>query len=151
MNNHTEEQKTIPSKNRQEEAYDFVSQTFIKLLERDNRIAYEHKRSVIAFWEDLFAHEGVRNNMIQAFSNFMFEIDDRMSAARKAGMMQVHYAVEKAAASQTLNKKLTPEMLLMLIDGLVIGEGAPEETIPDVATTDLSEVGGGNEDDTPLL
>ena len=47
------------NKTRQEQAYDYVSGTFVKLLEKDDRISYEHKRSVIAFWEDLFAHEGV--------------------------------------------------------------------------------------------
>lgn len=133
-------------KSRQEEAYDFVSSTFVKLLEGDNRISYEHKRSVIAFWEDLFAHEGVRNNMVQAFSNFLFEIDTRVDSARKAGIMQALSAIELHSDSNNGNYS----EIVKLLEDLLKSEEAPEEKV-NVEEMDLSEVGGGNEDDTSPL
>ncbi len=140
-------------KTRQEEAYEYVSNTFVKLLEQDDRISYEHKRSVIAFWEDLFAHEGVRNNMVQAFSNFLWEIDKINDSARKAGMMQVLSAVELSA-----DKEGTEEIyysdVIKLIEDLLKSEETPEEpTIKaeDLEDVDLSEVGGNDEDDTSPL
>ncbi len=146
--------QATPDKTRQEEAYDFISSTFVKLLEGDNRIGYEHKRSVIAFWEDLFAHEGVRNNMVQAFSNFLWEIDTKMDSSRKAGIQSVEDALQAQFNPQGM---LYPEATLELKDVLAVmeqllrAENQPEETIQDIENIDLSEVGGGNEDDTSPL
>lgn len=134
----------------QQEAYDFVTSTFIKLLEQDDRISYEHKRSVLAFYEDMFSHEGVRNNMLQAFSNFLDEIDKRMNASRKAGIVQA-----KDALLLELQGSLYPSVsaaeIEVVIEQLLASESAEEETIPVSEDMDLTEVGGGDEDDTPLL
>lgn len=144
------------NKTRQEEAYEFVSSNFIKLLEGDSRISYEHKRSVMAFWEDLFAHEGVRNLMVQAFSNFLWEIDKKMESARKAGIMLALSTLElgfpKGVADADV--AMTKEQITTLLEGLLKAEETPEEpTIKgeDLENMDLSEVGGGDEDDTPLI
>ncbi len=143
-------------KSRQEEAYEFVSSTFVKLLEKDDRISYEHKRSVIAFWEDLFAHEGVRNNMVQAFSNFLWEIDKKMESALKAGIMLALSTLELGFPKDVADGDvaMTKEQITALLEGLLKAEETPEEpTIKgeDLANMDLSEVGGGDEDDTSPL
>lgn len=143
-------------KSRQEEAYDYVSGNFIKLLEGDDRISYEHKRSVMAFWEDLFAHEGVRNLMVQAFSNFLSEIDLRIDAARKAGMMQIREAFELAVPADAEHPEnlAVSKLVLSIIDEQLAVEATPEEPgikAEDLENMDLSEVGGGDEDDTSPL
>ena len=143
----------MSEKSRQEEAYEYVSSNFVALLKGDDRISYEHKRSVIAFWEDLFAHEGVRNLMVQAFSNFLWEIDKRIAAARKGGMQSIHELIEQTAevnGSDTIGVT----QVLELIEEMIRVEETPEEpTIKgdDLANADLSEVGGGDEDDTSPL
>lgn len=148
--------ETPDTKTRQEEAYDYVSGIFIKLLQNDDRISYEHKRSVIAFWEDLFAHEGVKNNMLQAFSNFLDEIDGKMDAARKAGISQLNDAITK---SLPLAQEGTVEWAIVkatqrMANELLAAEDTPEEpalTNDEIENMDLSEVGGGDEDETPLI
>lgn len=142
-----------PEKTRQEEAYEFVSNTFVKLLEDDNRISYEHKRSVIAFWQDLFAHEGVRNNMVQAFSNFLDEIDQRIDSARKGGMVSIKELIQQAADVNG-GEMMPVAQVISLIDEMVAVEETPEEKpieASDLENMDLSEVGGGDEDDTSPL
>lgn len=145
--------KAIPW-SRQEEAYNFVTETFLKLLENDKRISYDFKKSVMAFWEDLFAHKGVRNNMIQAFSNFLWELDNKMDSARKAGIVQAKDAVRMALEAMPSNDDDNLPSILNAIDDLLNAENTPEEaplTEAEVKSLDLSEVGGGDEDDTPLL
>lgn len=146
-----------PDKPRQEEAYDFVSGTFVKLLENDSRISYEHKRSVIAFWEDLFAHDGVRNNMVQAFSNFLEEIDPKIDAARKAGIVQMEEAITRSIPVNTIPADIWEALVAHVRQtraDLLKSEDAPEEKpikAEDLEHVDLSEVGGGDEDDTSPL
>lgn len=142
------------NKTRQEEAYEYVTSTFLKLLEQDKRIGYEHKRSVLAFYEDMFAHGGVRDNMLQAFSNFLAETDKRMDAVRKAGIQSV---MDSLNMQYTTNGEINPyfdipyEEVIDLIRGLLHAENTKEQTITVTEDTDLTEVGGGDEDDTPLL
>jgi hypothetical protein len=143
----------MSKKTRQEEAYEYVTSTFIKLLEQDKRISYEHKRSVLAFYEDMFAHGGVRDNMLQAFSNFLGEIDKRMDAARLAGLYEAREALELAipAGSSWPQSIATQRFVLSIIDEQINVENTKEQTITVTEDTDLTEVGGGDEDDTPLL
>ena len=138
-------------RSRQEQAYDEVSSTFIKLLQNDERISYEHKRSVIAFWEDLFAHEGVRNNMVQAFSNFLWEMDKHNESARKAGIMMALTRLE--LSFKDLVEVPTKDVITELTNLLKEEEAPEEQTIKaeDLENMDLSEVGGGDEDDTSPL
>lgn len=146
------EEKTI-EKTRQEEAYEFIAQTFLKLLGDDEKISYEHKRSVIVFWQDLFAHEGVRNNMLQAFSNFLDEIDGKMDSARKAGMQHVRELIEQTADVNGTEEIYVNDVLALIDEALKV-ENTPEEApidAKDLENMDLSEVGGGDEDDTSPL
>lgn len=139
------------SKSRQEEAYEYISGNFVKLLEGDTRISYEHKRSVIAFWEDLFAHEGVRNLMVQAFSNFLWEIDKKNQAALKAGITMALSRIELLAGDQ---EEVSVKAVIAELENMLKEEDTPAETpikAEDLENVDLSEVGGGDEDDTPLI
>jgi hypothetical protein len=149
-------------KSRQEKAYDYVTSIFLRLLKRDKNISYEYKQSITTFYEDMFAHEGVRNNMIQAFSNFLDEIDKRMDASRRAGICSVREAVLlQAAANGTAispscgaisgKLDLNPVDVVGLINELLEAEDEPEDVVSDIESMDLSEVGGGEEDDTPIL
>lgn len=135
------------SLSRQEQAYETVTHTFLKLLERDKRISYEHKRSVLAFYKDMFAHEGVRNNMILAFSGFLWNIDKKIDASRKSGMIQIRDMFD----NQVIDSDNIKKLLLSMIDEQISIENSIEETIGDIETTNLTEVGGGDEDDTPLI
>lgn len=141
----------------QEQAYEYVTETFLKLLQQDKRIGAEHKKSVIAFYEDMFAHEGVRNNMIQAFSNFLDEVNKRVDKARQAGMEAVREEVQLQYNPQGLlypSIDIPYEDLGALIDRMLLVEQNPEEenlTDDTIANMDLSEVGGDDEDDTPLI
>lgn len=156
MDNPTGAHGTTPSKkiSRQEGAFDFVAGTFLRLIENDPRVA--NKKEVLAFWHDFFAHEGVRNNMIQAFSNFLWEVDGRINSARKAGMVQIKEAIELEAKKYQLENiddaTIRISYVYELIDQMLSAESTPEETLTDeaIAKMDLSEVGGGNEDDTPI-
>lgn len=150
-------------RNRQEQAYEYVTETFLKLLQQDKRIGAEHKKSVLAFYKDMFEHEGVRNNMIQAFSNFLGEVDRRIDASRKAGIASVKEALLLQARSNgtmvsdngNIIGKLDIDLMdtIHLINVLLDEENSHEETLTDddIANTDLTEVGGGDEDDTPLI
>lgn len=60
-------------KSRQEIAFDRFAETFIKLVQGARDVP--DKREVLAWWADFFEHPGVRDNMIQAFSNFMWGMD----------------------------------------------------------------------------
>lgn len=135
---------------RQENAWKFINTTFIKLLQGDKKISYEMKKSVEAFWVDLFAEEIVRNNMLQAINNFLWEIDVKMDSARKAGIMQALSAVE-LQGSNSVTGMVAITDVVKLIEDILKSEESPEEKIQDIENTDLSEVGGGDEDDTPLL
>lgn len=153
MSNQSETKITIhsPPKSRQEEAFEYVTKTFIKLVENDSTI--HDKKDIMAFWQDCFDYPGVRENMIQAFSNFLFDIDDKMDAARKAGIMQVRDVIQRSA-NLPKPKLMTPDIILTIIDGILLDEDQPEERPingDDVAKEDLSEVGGGDENDEPLI
>lgn len=144
----------MSNKTRQEEGYEYISSTFIRLLQDDPRISHEHKRSVLAWWEDLFAHEGVKNNMLQAFSNFFDEIDKRVDASRKAGLQSAKDAVHAQAKEYDLvgiaDATIKIGFVYKIIDDLIAAENSPEETV-NAADMDLSELGEEDEDDTPLV
>lgn len=140
--------------NRQEQAFEFWKKTFLKLIAQSKDIP--RKQDALAELHDFFEYPGIRDNMVQAFSNFLFEIDDKLDASRKAGIQQVRDSFEQALASANPGPgegvaAMTEKAIFALIDEQLKLENTPEETIPDVATTDLSEVGGGDEDDTPLV
>lgn len=139
------------SKSRQELAYDKVSDTFVKLLENDTRISYEHKRSVIAFWQDLFAHEGVRNNMIQAFSNFLWDQDNDLDAKVAGELAVIQNMILHIADPENENTKKITETLTQMINERMDKAPMRMLTEEEIAGVDLSEVGGGDEDDTPLI
>ncbi len=139
---------------RQEEAFNYVAQTFLQLIQRDDKIP--HKKEVMAFWQDFFEHEGVRNNMIQAFSNFLWEVDLKLDASRKAGIVQLSNALKLAMPGDATHPEnlAVSKLISHVVEQQLASENGAEEkplTDTEVAETDLSEVGGGNEDDTPLL
>jgi len=137
---------------RQEEAYEYISETFQKLLQPDDRIGSEHRESVLAFWADLFTHEGVRNNMLLAFSGFMDEIDKRLDASRKAGIASVKEAIDlEINLDGYFGGTEHLDIVEDIIKHLLAVENTPEQSITVTDKTDLTEVGGGDEDDTPLL
>lgn len=141
---------------RQEEAYQFVTDLFLKLIQNDVRISPEYKKAVVAYWRDMFDHEGVRNNMIQAFSNFLFEIDGKMDSARKAGISQLKDAILQSVGEpeEGTVEYAIAKAVIGISDDLLKAESTPEEkplTDKDIENMDLSEVGGGDEDDTPLI
>lgn len=137
---------------RQEEAYDYITGTFFELLQRDKRIDPEMRGAVIAYWQDLFEHPGIRNNMLQAFSNFLSEIDKRMDASRKAGIVQLRDQL----VLNLRGVKQDDEHLEGAIRGLnqmvneLLAQEDTQEEIVDPEAEDLSEVGGADEDDTPI-
>lgn len=134
---------------RQEEAFDYVAQTFLKLIQKDKTIP--HKKEVMAFWHDFFEHEGVRNNMIQAFSNLLWEIDGKIENAKAVELLELQKMVDKVADPENENTKKIKTLISKLIDEkkTTIKFQSPDELLDEVG--DLSEVGGGNEDDTPLI
>jgi hypothetical protein len=140
-------------KTRQEVAYDYISEHLIKLLQKDDRIAYEHKRSVISFWQDLFEHEGVKNNLLMAISDYLFEVDVKLQAARQAGIVQILDAIRLERGNLTEGTEAFGALgaVLKLGEEILVEEKKPEEMIQDIENTDLSEVGGGDEDDTSPL
>lgn len=141
-------------KSQQEEAYEYVSKTFLKLLQQDPRIGSESREDVLASWDDLFEHEGVRNNMLQAFGNFMDEIDKRMDASRKAGIAQLRdQMILNLRSTEQDNERLQGAIIAInrMANELLAIENSPEQVIPVTENVDLTEVGGGDEDDTPLL
>lgn len=142
----------MSEKTRQEEGYEYVSSTFIRLLQDDPRISTEHKRTVLAWWEDLFAHDGVKNNMLQAFSNFFDEVDQRVDATRKAGIAQVDEAISLYAGGvdKVPDGYIKLDQVHAIIKQLLDAENSPEETV-DAASMDLTELGEEDEDDTPLV
>ena len=143
-------------KSRQEEAWEYISNTFIRLINTDKNIAYDHKRSVIAFWEDLFWHDGVKNNILQAVSNLLWEIDGKMDSARKAGIMMALSTIERnfPKDAEASGVAMTKQQITLLLESLLKSEGNPEEQElgeDEIQDMDLSEVGGNDEDDTPLV
>lgn len=140
------------SKTRQEEAYEYITSDFFKLLERDKRIDPELRGAVIAYWQDLFEHPGVKNNMLQSVSNFLGEVDKRMDASRKAGIVQMKDTLVLNLRSMYQDG---PEVggaikdLENMAADLIAQEDTAEEII-DPEAEDLSEVGGADEDDTPI-
>ncbi len=145
-------------KTRQEEAFEYVTQQFTKLLMGDMKMPADRKKDVIAFWKDVFEYEGTRDNMIQAFSNFLFEIDEKMDAARKAGIAQCSEAIKNDIASLSSDEvpvyKAGLKAARNICSIILLQEMEPAEKTIDgseLENMDLSEVGGGNEDDTSPL
>lgn len=136
-------------KSRQEEAFEFVFNTFYRLIEGDKRTP--NKQIVLAMFQDLFGVEEVRSNMVQAFSNFLFEIDDKIDAARKAGIDQLRTTVilegKRAVGDSGFMSVRTIDHIA---SNLLESENSEEETIEGIENMDLTEVGGGDEDDTPI-
>lgn len=60
---------------RQEEAFDQWKNDFIKLVLTDKKLGAETRRDLQANLEDLFSYPGITENMVQAFSNFMWGMD----------------------------------------------------------------------------
>lgn len=129
---------------KQEQAFNEVTETFMRLIERDGRI--EHKKEVLAFYNDLFEHPGVRNNMLQAFSNFLWHLDANQDAKAVGALQDFLDLIPKIADPENENTQKIMQHLRTLIE---------EETNTDSEDVsvdeDLSEVGGGDEDNTPLL
>lgn len=143
---------TEPS--RQEQAWGFINSTFLKLIMSDKKVPYEVKKSIEAFWIDLFATNAVRENMIQAVNNFLWEIDIKVDSARRAGIQQLNDAItgrflelpQEGTVERAIVKTVT-----FTAKQLLDAENSPEEMIQDIENTDLSEVGGGDEDDSPIV
>lgn len=138
---------------RQEEAYSSVMNTFTRLVYNDPKI--HNKEDILAFWHDFFENPGVKNNMVQAFSNFLWEIDQRIDAAKLAGMEQIREAFDLAVpgdASHPENLAVS-KLVNAIIDEQIALEKTPETELEEseIESTDLTEVGGGDEDDTPLI
>lgn len=133
---------------RQEQGFNFFAEMFLKLIAADKKI--EHKKEVLAYFHDLLEHGGVRNNMIQAFSEFMWEHDKKC----QADLVSELKTIQSMFASM-LTQNETTEIVIKTLDQFIAESWQPveyqkaEELIAEVG--DLSEVGGGDEDDTPLL
>jgi hypothetical protein len=135
-------------KSRQEAAYELVTTTFIRLLERDPRIP--QKQEVLAYYQDLFDYSGVRSNMILAFGALLENMDEKI---------QKEVYQELRVVRSMLGEVADPEdestyKISMMLDALIAEEKqttdyqTPEQLLAEVG--DLSEVSGNNEDDTPL-
>lgn len=137
---------------RQEIAYQEIGATFLTLIQRDPLIDPEMRKTVVAWWVDLFDHPGVANNMKLAISNLLAQQDKRVDAARKAGIQSVRDAIEMQYNSAKLlypSVDIPLEEINGVIDALLFAEESTEEVI-DAAEMDLSEVGGNDEDNTPI-
>lgn len=133
----------MSEKSRQEKVFDQIAVTFVRLIQRDKDIP--HKREVLAYWEDFFAHQGVRNNMVQAISNYLWDLDDQTDAKLKDEMKALLDIIPKVADADNENTK----KIMAAITAIINVENVIEEV--SVGNTDLAEVGGGDEDDTPLI
>ncbi len=139
---------------RQEEAYNFIANNFIELVQKDKKLAYDYKRSLLAFLGDAMADENVMNDLLQAISNFLWEIDKKIDSSRKAGMIELKDAIRITFnPNGEMFKEAHLCSILALCDSIVDKENTPDEpslTDDEVSNMDLSEVGGGDEDDSPL-
>lgn len=63
---------------RQTKAFEEFRENFTKLLMIDNKIGPEQRRDLQAEMEDFWNHPGIQKNMEQAFSNFMWHMDQQI-------------------------------------------------------------------------
>lgn len=133
----------MPEKTREKEAFNQIAITFVRLIQRDKDIP--HKREVIAYWEDFFAHPGVKANMVQAISNFLWDQDDKVDAKLKDEMKALLDIIPKVADADNENTQKIMAAITAMINVETIIEDVKVEDV------DLSEVGGGDEDDTSPL
>lgn len=89
------------NKSRQEIAFNDWKDTFQKLVLSDKKLSPEVKRDIQAGIEDMMSYPGIFENMIQAFSNFMWGMDRRIEfeVAQELAMVIQVIAVTKAGLS----------------------------------------------------
>lgn len=143
------------AKTRQEEACEYIGDIFIKLIQENKKLSYEYKRSLMAFMGDIITDENVKNDMLQAMSNFLNEIDKKLDSARKAGIIEVKESINRLVSSRGVDfKYISVATVRLSCDLLIERENTPEEeplTTDEIADMDLREVGGGDEDDSPII
>lgn len=136
---------------RQEVAYQEIGATFLALIQRDPLIDTETRKTVVAWWVDLFDHPGVANNMKLAISNLLAQQDKRVDAARKAGMVQVLEAFDLAVPADAKHPAnlAVSKLVHSIVSEQLEQENSPVEMIgPE--DMDLSELGEEDEDNTPI-
>lgn len=155
-------EKTEQQLSPQEELFNFWEKNFIKLIESATDVP--QKKEIVAGWKDALEWPGVRSTMIQAFSNILWEFSKKLDAARGAGMIELRNALVAQANANGSKVSITGDtfsvvgkldmdiaQMLQTAYNLLEAEKSAEEPMGDVSKIDLTEVGGGDEDDTPLL
>lgn len=66
----------MSEKSRQEIAFVQWSDNFLLLINRDKSIGADDRATIMAEMQDVLQYPVVRQNMIQAFSNFMWSMDE---------------------------------------------------------------------------
>lgn len=127
---------------RQEQGFNFFVETLMKLILADKDIP--NKRDAIAFFQDLFSHKATRSNMIQAFSNFMWDFDDKVQQDVANELQTILDMIPKIADPENENTKKIAGALKNMIDEAVesVNYDTPEELKSEFTDEDLNEVGG---------
>ena len=136
-------------KTNQQEAFEYISTTFQKSVLADENISYEFRKDIIAGWEDISQDPIIGTHLLQAVTNFLWEVDGKLEAARKAGIVM---ALTRLELVYGINPTPEQQATIRELENLLKEESAAEEQeVSDVGELDLSEVGGNDEDDTPLV
>ena len=137
-------------KTNQEEALEFISTAFKASVSVDRKIDPNDRKAITDWWEEAIINEPIIGlHLLQAITNFLWEIDKKMESAHKAGIVM---AITRLELVFNANPIPGGESIIAELVQLLKEESNPEVTeLTDVDKVDLSEVGGNDEDDTPLV
>jgi len=140
------------AKSRQEIGFELWVRTFVQLVGENKDMP--HKKEVLAWWHDFFEHRGVRDNMLQAFTNFMWDYDDKVQEDVASELKMLLTMIPKVADPENENTKRIVQTLEELIDDATepLDFQPANELNAEFSDQDLEEVGGSDpKDNTSLL
>jgi len=135
------------SKSRQEIAFDQWKQDFTKLVLADKKLSPDTRRDIQAGIDDWASFPGIHENMIQAFSNFMWGMDAEIERQVNNEMVRLREIIPLLADPEdtntltiidALNKivaensKPTVDLEDEAIDTLITDEEVDDSPIPGV-------------------
>lgn len=133
-------------RSRQEQAFTLWSQNFIRLVSVSKDVP--EKTAVLAHFEDMFNHPGVRSNMLQAFTNFMWDFDKKVESDVVSELRTILSLVQKVADPNNKNTKA----IVAVIETLIAEDyqGVDEMSDEDIEL-ELEGEDAENENDKSLL
>ena len=136
---------------RQEQGFELWKVTFFKLITTDKTIPYEDRKMILGMLHDVMDLPVVRTNMVQAFSNFMWSNDDKVQQDVANELKTLQSMIPKLVQPGSKDAAVIRHAMEDIIREAeeVVNYHDASDIIAE--EPDLSEVGGDEEDNRPML